>query len=96
MGEFTSYIVDSGLAVSEHDPLSIEEYRPNLSWEDTPIEKTSYFMATDTLGVIEQQSPSLKLYSGAGCQFLRKLCPETYLLPRTCEWFHTMLSRVPT
>ena len=81
--EFTSFIVDSGLAENEHDPNAIQEYSPCPShiWTDTsmhasPIERTYYFPSTDFVGIIEQQSPALKLYSGRDCAFRTELRPE--------------------
>lgn len=81
--EFTSFIVDSGLAANEHDPNAIQDYRPCPShvWTDTsvhasPIERTYYFPSTDCVGLVEQQSPSFKLYSGRDCVFRTELRPE--------------------
>ena len=80
--EFTSFIVDSGLAENEHDPNAIQQYHPlpSTKWEDLslhsmPIERNYYFSATDMIGVVEQQSSSLKLYSGRGCQYKTELSP---------------------
>jgi hypothetical protein len=81
--EFTSFIVDSGLAANEHDPNAIQDYRPcpNHVWTDTsvhasPIERTYYFPSTDFIGLVEQQSPAFKLYSGRDCVFRSELRPE--------------------
>jgi len=81
--EFTTFIVDSGLAENEHDPHAIQQYHPvsTSKWEDLslhamPVERTYYFPSTDMVGVVEQQSPSLKLYSGKKCEYKTELRPS--------------------
>jgi len=80
--EFTSFIVDSGLAENEHDPNAIQLYHPlpSSKWEDLslhamPIEHNYYFPSTDMIGVVEAQSQSLKLYTGRNCVYKTELRP---------------------
>ncbi|KAF4315374.1 hypothetical protein G195_011102 [Phytophthora kernoviae 00238/432] len=81
--EFTSFIVDTGLTVKNHQPNSIQEYH-YVQWEDaskhsTFIDHIYYFPSNDLVALVESCSPFLKIYN-VNCELIRTIkSPEGFV-----------------
>ncbi|KAG7389280.1 hypothetical protein PHYBOEH_007545 [Phytophthora boehmeriae] len=81
--EFTSFIVDTGLTVKNHQPNSIQEYH-YVQWEDaskhsTFIDHIYYFPSNDLVALVETCSPFLKIYN-VNCELIRTIkSPEGFV-----------------
>ncbi|DBA00306.1 TPA: hypothetical protein N0F65_001501 [Lagenidium giganteum] len=74
--EFTSFIVDTGLTVKNHQPTSIEHYH-HVQWEDaskhsTFIDHIYYFPSNDLVALVENCSSIFKIYN-TNCEFVRSI-----------------------
>ncbi|KUF87556.1 hypothetical protein AM588_10001531 [Phytophthora nicotianae] len=81
--EFTSFIVDTGLTVKNHQPNSIQQYH-HVQWEDaskhsTFIDHIYYFPSNDLVALVESCSPYLKIYN-VNCELMRTIkSPEGFV-----------------
>ncbi|KAG3004371.1 hypothetical protein PC128_g19107 [Phytophthora cactorum] len=81
--EFTSFIVDTGLTVKNHQPNSIQQYH-HVQWEDaskhsTFIDHIYYFPSNDLVALVESCSPFLKIYN-VNCELMRTIkSPEGFV-----------------